>query len=275
MRKCTLKYWNVNVHTEAFTKSAIDTALSIFSDAGTFEYLKHQLKWIAFPSDGPNHPYHYQTEILIAKSTPKTSDKGFQLKKKGEIYLGIDHSNCDVTGYRRHDRFGCQRDARLNRMRSWLEKSWGMAETKSQRLKSSAMTLSGPGIWLTSSSTPVTDANIVNFSTKNQRGFVVVKHLLLTDSAPELSLSDFRQIGMRDPGEKFDTKWIKAIWASALRAEMLRCICWSNFKGRAAKSACENFLENHKDWPDAWWMKPPIWQHSPAAQASAAAWPCQ
>ena len=108
----------MNVHTEAFTKSAIDTALSIFSDAGTFEYLKHQLKWIAFPSDGPNHPYHYQTEILIAKSTPKTSDKGFQLKKKGEIYLGIDHSNCDVTGYRRHDRFGCQRDARLNRMRS-------------------------------------------------------------------------------------------------------------------------------------------------------------
>ena len=43
-----------------------------------------QFKWIGFPSDGPNHPYHYQTEILIAKSTPKISDKGFQLKKKGK-----------------------------------------------------------------------------------------------------------------------------------------------------------------------------------------------
>ena len=75
--KCERAHWSIHEVSNWYRSL-------LFSDAGTFEHLKHQRKWIGFPSDGPNHPYHYQIEILIAKSTPKISDKGFQLKKKGK-----------------------------------------------------------------------------------------------------------------------------------------------------------------------------------------------
>jgi hypothetical protein len=66
-------------------------------------------------------------------------------------------------------------------------------------------------MWLTSSSTPVTEAARAKTSTNRKRGCYVVNSLLLTLSAPVLSLSDLRQTGILNPGKDSATSQTKAI----------------------------------------------------------------
>ena len=127
----------------------------------------------------------------------------------------------------------------------------------------------------TSSSIPVLVAKVAKISTKKHKGLVVVNVLLLTDSAPVLSLNDFKQIGIRNPGIMKQQATPNPIWARVSKAEILFCIAGSMENGRNWKSEWWNFSENHSVCPDVLWMNPPICVISPEAQASAAAYPDQ
>ena len=188
----------------------------------------------------------------------------------GSVHRILDSGGCKVgIGEQFHSSW---RDS-LILSRSW--NLWGTGTSMDHRLRSSAMTLSFTGIWVTSNSTPVIDASFVRISTKIHKGCEVVNNLLLTLSAPMLSLRDFKQIGMRKPGYAVAISHTRAICARVSNAEILRCMFSSRWIDSSVKSSCENFSENHSWDPETCWMNPPIWQKEPDAQASAAAVPAQ
>ena len=100
-----------------------------------------------------------------------------------------------------HLRHGVHKSYKVKRIRDSTVNPCGTVVSKVQRLRSSAITLDSPGICKTSSSIPVLVAKVAKISTKKHKGLVVVNILLLTDSAPVLSLKDFRQIGILKPGK--------------------------------------------------------------------------
>ena len=135
--------------------------------------------------------------MVIAKTPPnkkvRTIPADYSVKWSGSFHRSLESGGCKV-GWGEQ----CQ---------SWLSESWilspgwkscGMGVEKSQRLRSSAIILSAPGIWLTSNSIPAVEARHVRILTKRHSGWVVVNNLLLTLSAPVLSLKDFKHMGMRN-----------------------------------------------------------------------------
>ena len=70
--------------------------------------------------------------------------------------------------------------------------------------------------------------------------------LLLTLSAPVLSLSDFKQIGNRNPGKDVATNHTKAIWARVSNDAILRCIFGSKGTFKFSKSSCDFFFRKTK-----------------------------
>ena len=87
-----------------------------------------------------------------------------------------------------HLRHGVQRPRSSKRIRFSGWKLCGIGEVKDQRLRSSAISLDSPGMCETSGSIPVLVAKVAKISAKKHKGLVVVNILLLTDSAPVLSL---------------------------------------------------------------------------------------
>ena len=106
-----------------------------------------------------------------------------------------------------------QRSCNEKRTRSACTNEWGMGAMPSQRLKSSAMKLSCPGMWPTSISIPVFAASKQSFSMKKHRGRDMVNSLLLEASAPVLSESDFKHNGSRWLGKNLEVTHNSAICA--------------------------------------------------------------
>ena len=161
------------------------------------------------------------------------------------------------------------------RTRSVCTNPWGIGILPVQRLKSSAIVLSCPGMWPTSISMPVMAESRQSFSTKKHKGRDMVKSLLLEDSAPVLSDSDFKQIGNLWLGKNFEVIQSSAICARVSKHVILFWRSGFNSRLMSLKSSCVNFWENHLECPRWLVTNPPIWQVSPEAIASTAACPCQ
>ena len=112
-------------------------------------------------------------------------------------------------------------------------------------------------------------------SAKKHNSFVVVNMRLLEASAPELSLNDFKQIGIRKPELSDAISHSSPIWPKVSKTEIFFCVFESSSNGKKLKSEWWNRSENHKNHPEGWTMNPPSWHDTPAAQASGAAWPGQ
>ena len=70
----------------------------------------------------------------------------------------------------------------------------------SHRESLSARSLCSPAIWEVSTSMPVEDMSMLNFSVKSAKGIVVVKREFETLSAAELSDRVGIRMGIRKPG---------------------------------------------------------------------------
>ena len=79
-------------------------------------------------------------------------------------------------------------------------------------------------MWLTSISIPEETERRQSFSRNKAKGSVILQSLLLPDSAPELSLKLFKQIGTRCAGKNLAAVNKMAIWANVSNAEMERCM---------------------------------------------------
>ena len=131
-----------------------------------------------------------------------------------------------------HLRHGVHKSYKVKRIRDSAVNPWGTVVSKVHRLRSSAITLDSPGMCETSSSIPVLVAKVAKISTKKHKGLVVVNILLLTDSAPVLSLRDFRQIGILKPGKNDAASQTNPIWAKVSKDEIFFCIAESIGNGR-------------------------------------------
>ena len=131
------------------------------------------------------------------------------------------------------------------------------------------MSLSWPAICQISRSIPHVKAKSDSRSRNNDSGWAVEKTRLMPASADVLSLTDGTRSGMRPTENSKDAVVRMEICAKVSQQAISFYISSEIGIPNKQKSLWENFSENHLAVPNVL-MKPPIWQKSPLAHASAA-----